>query len=468
MTLDSLSPLTAVSPIDGRYAGQTTSLRRITSEYGLIYYRVLVEIRWFQCLAAEAAIPELPPLSDAQNKMLEEILVNFDINDARQVKAMEVDTNHDVKAVEYFLKQKVDWETFAGDKSPGEFIHFACTSDDINNLAYGLMLKTLVSDIITPLMDELIESISTLAMQYAAEPMLARTHGQVASPTTMGKELANVVARLERQSTTCRQVELLGKINGAVGNFNAHTAACPGVDWLALSERFVSGLGLTWNPYTTQIEPHDYLAELFQVIMRFNTIVMDFDRDIWSYISIGYFTQKKVEEETGSSTMPHKVNPIDFENAEGNLGMANAVLTHLANKLPLSRWQRDLTDSTVMRNIGVGIAYSLIAWQATLRGLGKLKLNRDRLQADLDASWEVLAEPIQTIMRKHGIPEPYEKLKQLTRGESLTRRHLEDMLDDLGLPDAARKDILAMTPATYIGKAEDLVRRLLKTRGSAQ
>ncbi len=458
MTLE-LKELTAISPIDGRYARHTGTLRELLSEYGLIRFRVLVELRWFQCLASEPGIPELPPLSAQQDKAIDEIIDGFNIEDAERVKAFEATTNHDVKAIEYLVKEKLS--AIDGLAPHIEFVHFACTSEDINNLSHGLMLQGAMKSAIEPLMTDVIDAVASLAKEHAATPMLSRTHGQVASPTTMGKELANVVARLKRQLATVQNTALLGKINGAVGNYNAHVSAYPDVDWLALSEQFVTQLGLTWNPYTTQIEPHDYIAELFQAICRFNTILLDFDRDIWSYISIGYFKQKKVDGETGSSTMPHKVNPIDFENSEGNLGLANALLSHLAEKLPVSRWQRDLTDSTVLRNVGVGLSYSLIAYHSALKGIGKLELNKDALAKDLEQSWEVLAEPIQTIMRKHGIAEPYEKLKAMTRGESLSRQRISSMLDELDLPENVKKDILSLTPANYIGEAQRLVSRLL-------
>jgi adenylosuccinate lyase len=410
-------------------------------------------------LASEPGIPELPPLSAQQDKAIDEIIDGFNIEDAGRVKAFEATTNHDVKAIEYLVKEKLS--AVDGLAPHIEFVHFACTSEDINNLSHGLMLQGAMKSAIEPLMTDVIDAVASLAKEHAATPMLSRTHGQVASPTTMGKELANVVARLKRQLATVQNTALLGKINGAVGNYNAHVSAYPDVDWLALSEQFVTQLGLTWNPYTTQIEPHDYIAELFQAICRFNTILLDFDRDIWSYISIGYFKQKKVDGETGSSTMPHKVNPIDFENSEGNLGLANALLSHLAEKLPVSRWQRDLTDSTVLRNVGVGLSYSLIAYHSALKGIGKLELNEDALAKDLEQSWEVLAEPIQTIMRKHGIAEPYEKLKAMTRGESLSRQRISSMLDELDLPENVKKDILSLTPANYIGEAQRLVSRLL-------
>ena len=456
-----LSSLTAISPIDGRYASKTSELRGIVSEYGLIYHRVLVELRWFEFLAAHPGIVEFPALGQEAQSVIRGITDNFSLEDAQQVKQLESTTNHDVKAVEYFIKEKI---RASGNVQLGkyiEFVHFACTSEDINNLAHGLMLKSATDSVLMPLMRQLVSEISAIARKYAGIPMLSRTHGQVASPTTMGKEMANVVARMNRQLLQIEGVEILGKINGAVGNYNAHLSAYPDINWIAASEAFVTSLGLQWNTYTTQIEPHDYIAELFQAISRFNTILLDFDRDIWSYISIGYFKQKAVAGETGSSTMPHKVNPIDFENSEGNLGIANAVFGHLAGKLPLSRWQRDLTDSTVLRNLGSGFAYSLIAYQSTSRGMGKLELNPEKIKEDLDASWEVLAEPIQTIMRKHGIEEPYEKLKKLTRGESLNEARIESMINALDLPEDAKQQIRSITPSNYIGSAELLVNKLL-------
>ena len=459
MILD-LDSLTAISPVDGRYARHTSGLRSLVSEYGLIYHRCLVEIRWFQHLAADPQIAELPALTDSQSKALDSIIDSFSVEDAAAVKQFEATTNHDVKAVEYLIKEK--FQQIEGLAPHIEFVHFACTSEDINNLSHGLMLKTALERELLPVMQEIIDVLSGLARDYAAVPMLSRTHGQVASPTTMGKELANVVARLRKQFAQVAATEILGKINGAVGNYNAHVSAYPEIDWNKISETFVTSLNLSWNPYTTQIEPHDYIAELFDAVRRFNTILLDLDRDIWSYISIAYFKQKKVEGETGSSTMPHKVNPIDFENSEGNLGLANAILGHLGEKLPVSRWQRDLTDSTVLRNIGVGLAYSLIAYRSSLKGLGKLELNEAALAADLDASWEVLAEPVQTIMRKYGIAEPYEKLKAMTRGQSLTQGAIKSLLDELDLPDDVNQEILDMTPASYIGAARALTFQLLE------
>lgn len=459
MTLE-LNALTSISPVDGRYARHTAVLRDRLSEYGLIRHRMLVEYRWFQHLAAEEQITELPALSPEQNDAINTLVDGFSAEDAQRVKAFEATTNHDVKAVEYLVKEKL--AEIPGLAPHIEFVHFACTSEDINNLSHGLMLKSAMKEEIEVVMQSVIDEISAIARQYAGVAMLSRTHGQVASPTTMGKELVNVVVRLKRQLKTVNETEILGKMNGAVGNYNAHVSAYPEVNWPEVAERFVHNLGLAFNPATTQIEPHDYIAELFQALTRFNTILIDFNRDIWTYISLGYFKQRKIEGETGSSTMPHKVNPIDFENAEGNLGLGNAVLSHLAEKLPISRLQRDLTDSTVLRNIGVGLCYSLIAYRSTLKGISKLELNPDILQRDLDQSWEVLAEPIQTIMRKHGIDEPYEKLKALTRGESLNQARIITMVGDLDLPDAVKQDILAMTPANYVGEAENLVIELLK------
>jgi len=446
-----LSALSAVSPIDGRYGSKTEPLRDVFSEFGLIKRRVLVEVRWLQCLAAHDGIDEVPSLSKAAHQSLDVLTDDFNEVDARRIKDIEATTNHDVKAVEYFIK-----EGFGDNdelKAISEFVHFACTSEDINNLAHALMLRDGVRDVLLPAMEEIAELLTRLAHDTAEAAMLSRTHGQTASPTTMGKEVANVVARLRRQLQQLRQVKFLGKINGAVGNYNAHLSAYSAVDWQANAEAFVTSLGLDWNPYTTQIEPHDYMAELFDVIARFNTILIDFNRDIWGYISLGYFKQKTIAGEVGSSTMPHKVNPIDFENSEGNLGLANAVLQHLSAKLPVSRWQRDLTDSTVLRNMGVGAAYSLIAYQSALKGIGKLQLNEARLAQDLDNSWEVLAEPIQTVMRRYGIEKPYEKLKALTRGQDMSAELIQEFVAGLDLPEAARRELLALTPASYIGNA---------------
>ncbi|TGD75274.1 adenylosuccinate lyase [Mangrovimicrobium sediminis] len=445
-----LSALTAISPIDGRYAGKTRALREVFSEFGLIKRRVLVEVRWLECLAAHPGIPEVPALSPAARKQLAVILDQFSEVDARRIKDIEATTNHDVKAVEYFLKER-----FAGDaelEAIEEFVHFACTSEDINNLSHALMLRDGLS-VLQAEMHGVTEALAALAREHADQAMLSRTHGQTASPTTMGKELANVVARLRRQLQQLAGIECLGKINGAVGNYNAHLAAYPDVDWQANAEQFVTSLGLAWNPYTTQIEPHDYMAELFDAIARFNTVLIDFNRDTWGYISLGYFKQKTIAGEVGSSTMPHKVNPIDFENSEGNLGLANAVFGHLAAKLPISRWQRDLTDSTVLRNMGVGFGYAMIAYQACLKGIGKLELNRARLAEDLDASWEVLAEPIQTVMRRYGIEKPYEKLKALTRGQDMSREVIREFVEKLDIPEPARRALLELTPADYTGNA---------------
>ncbi len=446
-----LSPLTALSPADGRYAAQTEPLRAVFSEYGLIAARVQVEVRWLQALADEPGIAEVPTLPSAAVELLDALLSNFDPDEAAAVKQIERTTNHDVKAVEYYIKQHISEQPDLA--AVKEFVHFACTSEDIINLAYGLMLKRGRDQVLLPVMDEIVGSLRDLAHRFADQPMLSRTHGQPASPTTLGKELANVVARLERQRTQIAGVPILGKINGAVGNYNAHSVTYPEVDWTAFAERFVTGLGLSWNPYTTQIEPHDYVAELFDAVVRFNTVLLDLARDIWGYISVGYFRQRVIEGEVGSSTMPHKVNPIDFENAEGNIGVANALLEHLARKLPVSRWQRDLTDSTVLRNLGVGLAHSLIAYRALLKGLGKLEINEMRLAADLEANWEVLAEPIQTVMRRYGLPNPYEQLKELTRGQRVDAETLSAFIEDLDLPEEAKATLRTLTPALYTGTA---------------
>ncbi len=453
-----LSALTAISPVDGRYGGKTADLRPIFSEFGLIRHRVLVEIRWLQMLAAHPGIPEVAELSEHATHLLNGIVDNFNSDDAHRVKNIERTTNHDVKAVEYFLKEKVAGNSEL--EAISEFIHFACTSEDINNLAYGLMLREARSQILLPMMDEIIDAITNLAHSYADQPMLSRTHGQPASPTTLGKEMANTAFRLRRQREQVIMVPLLGKINGAVGNYNAHLVTYPDLDWQQMAANFVTSLGLDWNPYTTQIEPHDYIAELFDAVSRFNTVLLDFDRDIWGYISLGYFKQKTVAGEVGSSTMPHKVNPIDFENSEGNLGLANAIFNHLSSKLPISRWQRDLTDSTVLRNLGVGIAYSTIAWQSTLKGIAKLEVNPARLEADLDQTWEVLAEPIQTVMRRYGIDQPYEKLKELTRGKGIDPQSLHDFIEKLEIPDAEKKRLQELTPARYTGNAAEQARNL--------
>jgi len=453
-----LTTLNAISSVDGRYHSKTTSLQPYFSEFGLIRYRVIVEIRWLQRLSANPAIGEVPPLSSSASAFLDQLIHDFDESQAAIVKEKEAVTNHDVKAVEYYLKGKLaENQELAGIM---EFVHFACTSEDINNLSYALMLKESMEAIVAPMMNEVLQAIRGKAHDYADAPLLSRTHGQTATPSTMGKEFANVAARLQRQINQVKAVEFLGKINGAVGNYNAHISAYPEVDWEDNAKTFVTELGLTWNPYTTQIEPHDFIAEYFDAICRFNTILIDFDRDVWGYISQGYFRQKTIAGEVGSSTMPHKVNPIDFENSEGNLGVANALMLHLSQKLPVSRWQRDLTDSTVLRTIGVGLAHSLIAYQASLKGIGKLLINEEQLLADLDSSWEVLAEPIQTVMRRYGIEEPYEKLKALTRGQAITSETLSTFLDTLELPDEAREALKQLRPETYIGNAADQARKI--------
>ena len=453
-----LSTLSAVSPVDGRYADKTAALRPIFSEYGLIRHRVQVEIAWLKSLAAEPKITEVPAFDTATLAVLDEINAGFSEADARRVKNIERTTNHDVKAVEYFLKERVEQHPQLAAAS--EFLHFACTSEDINNLSYALMLREARSQVLLPMLDGLIDQLRALAHAQADQPMLSRTHGQPASPTTLGKEIANVVYRLRAARNEVADVVLLGKINGAVGNYNAHLSAYPDVDWEAHARGFIEGLGLSMNPYTIQIEPHDYMASLFHALARFNTILIDLSRDIWGYISLGYFKQKVVAGEVGSSTMPHKVNPIDFENAEGNLGLANAVLTHLAEKLPISRWQRDLTDSTVLRNIGMGFAWSVIAYQALDKGIGKLEVDSTRLLADLDANWEVLAEPIQTVMRRYGVEKPYEKLKDLTRGQRIDQQRLEAFIDTLEIPETAKAELKRLTPANYLGNAAAQARRI--------
>nr|WP_299244647.1 adenylosuccinate lyase [uncultured Halomonas sp.] len=452
-----LSSLTALSPVDGRYGNKTDTLREHFSEFGLIRARVTVEVRWLESLAAHAGIQEVPALSSDAKAFLDRLIAEFSVDDAQHIKDIERTTNHDVKAVEYFLKEKI--APHAELQTVSEFIHFACTSEDINNLSYALMLKDGLGDLL-PVMQEVVTAIERLAREHAEQPMLSRTHGQTASPTTLGKEMANVAYRLRRQLKQIQAVEIMGKINGAVGNYNAHLTTYPEIDWQENARQFVESLGLTFNPYTTQIEPHDYIAELFDAVCRFHTILIDFERDVWGYISLGYFKQKTVEGEIGSSTMPHKVNPIDFENAEGNLGLANALLGHLAQKLPISRWQRDLTDSTVLRNLGVGLAYGLIAYQATLKGIGKLEANPARLNDDLDNSWEVLAEPIQTVMRRYGIEQPYEKLKELTRGKRIDQAGFAAFIDGLELPDDVKSELKALTPGTYIGNAVEQARAL--------
>ncbi len=449
-----LTSLTAVSPLDGRYGGKTESLRTIFSEFGLIRCRYQVEIRWLQHLAAHPDITEAPAFSDEAQSFLDSLVERFSVEDAARVKEIERTTNHDVKALEYFIKEQFEAqvEGLPELSNISEFVHFACTSEDINNLSHALMLKEGLA-VAQHQMEQVLDAIKQLAAQYAGQPMLSRTHGQPASPTTMGKEMANVAYRLQRQLEQISRVELLGKINGAVGNYNAHLSAYPETDWASLAESFVTQLGLSWNPYTTQIEPHDYIAELFDAVARFNTILIDFNRDVWSYISIGYFKQKTVAGEVGSSTMPHKVNPIDFENSEGNLGIANALFSHLAAKLPISRWQRDLTDSTVLRNLGVGFGHSMIAYQSVLKGIGKLELNSAALDADLENCWEVLAEPVQTVMRRYAVEEPYEKLKALTRGVGITRDGLHQFIETLEIPEQAKSELKALTPGNYIGNA---------------
>jgi len=449
-----LSPLTAVSPIDGRYAAHTEALRPICSEFGLIRYRVIIEIRWLQHLAACAEIAELPEFSAAGSAYLDDLADNFALGDAERIKTIERTTNHDVKAVEYFLQEKCRAHDELKTAIP--FLHFACTSEDINNLAYAMMLRDARDSVLLPKYEAVRALLATLARDSAGQAMLARTHGQTASPTTMGKEIANVVARIDRQLALLRAQDMLGKFNGAVGNFNAHLAAYPDIDWPAISAAFVSSLGLEPNPMTTQIEPHDFIAEIFDSTARLNTILLDYCRDTWSYISIGYFGQKKVAGEVGSSTMPHKVNPIDFENAEGNFGVANALLHHLGSKLPISRWQRDLTDSTVLRNVGSAMAYTLIALNACIRGIGKLESDAARQRADLAEAWEVLAEPIQTVMRRYGIADSYEALKDLTRGRRIDRAILHQFIDTLALPESERGRLKAMTPENYIGLAATL------------
>ena len=455
-----MNTLTALSPIDGRYASKVDSLRPYLSEFGLIHARVTVEVRWLQTLANHADIHEIQPFSAATNERLDAIVANFSEADAMRIKDIERTTNHDVKAVEYFLKEKIaDIDAL---KDAGEFIHFACTSEDINNLSHALMLKS-GRDVLAQTMQKIIDEIAALAETYADQPMLSRTHGQTASPTTLGKEMANVAYRLHRQLKQFNNVELLGKINGAVGNYNAHLSAYPQIDWAKNAENFVTSLGLTFNPYTTQIEPHDYIAELFDALRRYNTILIDFNRDVWTYISLGYFKQKLKDGEVGSSTMPHKVNPIDFENSEGNLGIANAVLAHLGEKLPISRMQRDLTDSTVLRNMGVSFAQSLIAFDACLKGIGKLELNANRLNEDLALAQEVLAEPIQTVMRRYNVEKPYEKLKALTRGQAMTREMMVNFVngDELtAVPEAERQRLADLTPATYTGNAAQQAKNL--------
>lgn len=453
-----LNALTALSPIDGRYQDKASALRPIFSEFGLLKFRVTVEVRWLQKLASHAQINEVSALSKEANDYLNHIVENFSLEDADRIKAIERTTNHDVKAVEYFLKEKS--EALPELAQISEFIHFACTSEDINNTSHALMLKTAREEVLLPEWKKMIDAVVELANRYKDIPLLSRTHGQPASPTTIGKEMANVAYRLKRQYKQLENLEILAKINGAVGNYNAHLSAYPEIDWHTFSQEFVESLGVTWNPYTTQIEPHDYIAEFFDCVARFNTIVIDFDRDMWGYIALNHFKQRTIAGEIGSSTMPHKVNPIDFENSEGNLGLANAVMSHLGQKLPISRWQRDLTDSTVLRNLGVGLGYALIAYASTLKGISKLEVNEQHLRDELDQNWEVLAEPIQTVMRRYGIEKPYEKLKELTRGKRVDGEAMRQFIDGLALPQAEKDRLKQMTPASYIGYAVELVEKL--------
>ena len=455
-----MSALLALSPLDGRYAAAVEALRPVFSEYGLIRARVRVELEWLKSLAAAPEISEVPPFSAATLAEIDAVIAGFSPEHAAEVKAIEATTNHDVKAVEYWLKQR--FERLPEIQKANEFIHFACTSEDINNLSHALMLREARDSVLLPKLAEIAAKLRQMAHSLAAQPMMSRTHGQPATPTTLGKEIANVLARLQRQTAQLEKQEFLGKINGAVGNYNAHLSAYPDMDWEAHCHRFVEqSLGLTFNPYTIQIEPHDYMAEFFQTLSRINTILIDFNRDVWGYISLGYFKQEVKAGEVGSSTMPHKVNPIDFENSEGNLGTANAILGFMAEKLPVSRWQRDLTDSTVLRNMGVGVGYTLLGWAAHLRGLNKLEANPAAMQADLDATWELLAEPIQTVMRRHAVPQAYEQLKALTRGQDgITPATLQSFIRGLDIPEEAKERLLALTPALYVGKAEELAKRI--------
>jgi adenylosuccinate lyase len=457
--MDELSSLTAVSPVDGRYGDKTAELRRTFSEYGLMRHRVTVEIRWLESLAENPGIGEVPSLSDDASRKLNAIIKNFTVAEAGKIKTTEKTTNHDVKAVEYYLKEQI-----AGNgelENISEFFHFACTSEDINNLSHGLMLLEARTEYLSPMFRKIIEELCRLAGKFAAQPMVSRTHGQTATPTTLGKEIALFAHRLQRQLQQLEAVAILGKINGAVGNFNAHLAAYPEVDWPAHSQSFVESLGLIWNPHTTQIEPHDYMAEYFHALCRLNTILIDLCRDMWGYISLGYFRQKTGDGEVGSSTMPHKVNPIDFENAEGNLGLANALLIHLAGKLPVSRWQRDLTDSTSIRNVGSAVAYTGIACRSCLKGLAGLEADAGKIDNDIDDAWEVLAEAVQTVLRRYGVEQPYEKLKALTRGRDVTEKTLNKFINDLDIPKEAKQQLLAMTPRTYTGNAEAQARDII-------
>ena len=458
MANDSDNSLLAISPLDGRYKSKCEDLAPYFSEFALMRYRVLVEIKWLQKLSEHDQIDDLQVISDRGLEYLNDLIENFSIADAQRIKAIEATTNHDVKAVEYFIKEKFEDNAELSDQL--EFVHFACTSEDINNLAYALMLRDGRDKVMLDQMREIESQLAQLAEDFADQPMLCRTHGQPASPSTVGKEFANVVHRLRRQIAQIEASEILGKINGAVGNYNAHLSAYPDIDWQANAKEFVEGLGLSWNPYTTQIEPHDYIAELFAAVCRFNTVLIDFDRDIWAYISLGYFKQRTIAGEVGSSTMPHKVNPIDFENSEGNLGIANAIMSHLSEKLPISRWQRDLTDSTVLRNIGTGLAHSLIAYRATVKGVGKLELNAKAIDGDIDSCWEILAEPIQTVMRRYRIEKPYEKLKELTRGKQIDQQSVQDFVKNLTIPETAKQELLQLTPRSYLGNAAEQARAI--------
>ena len=453
-----VSTLRALSPADGRYADKVNGLRDIFSEYGLIRFRVLVEVRWLQCLSDEASVPELAPLSTVMKDVLNHIVDDFSLDDAERIKDIEATTNHDVKAVEYFIRERLG--NGPETQALKDFLHFACTSEDINNVAYALMLRAARQDVVLPLMRELRGKLQAMAREFASLPMLSRTHGQTASPTTLGKELANVVARLDRAQQQFREIEIRGKFNGAVGNYNAHIVTYPDADWQSISERFLDSLGLDLNPYTTQIEPHDWTAEYSHALVRYNTVLIDLCRDVWGYVSLGYFKQNVAKNEVGSSTMPHKVNPIDFENAEGNLGMANAMLSHFAEKLPISRWQRDLTDSTVQRNFGVAIGYVVIAMHSARKGLDKLQVNNDVIQADVAEAWEVLAEAVQTVMRRYGISEPYEKLKALTRGQAVSKELLHEFIGSLEIPEAEKKRLIELTPDTYTGLAAELASKI--------
>lgn len=458
MANDSGNSLLAISPLDGRYRSKCEDLAPYFSEFALMRYRVLVEVKWLQKLSEHDQIDDLQVISERGLAYLDDLVRNFSISDAQRIKAIEATTNHDVKAVEYFIKEKFEDNRELSDQL--EFVHFACTSEDINNLAYALMLRDGRDKVMLDQMREIEKQLAQLSKDFANQPMLCRTHGQSASPSTVGKEFANVVHRLRRQIVQIESNEILGKINGAVGNYNAHLCAYPDIDWQANAKEFVEGLGLRWNPYTTQIEPHDYVAELFAAVCRFNTVLLDFDRDIWAYISLGYFKQRTIAGEVGSSTMPHKVNPIDFENSEGNLGLANAIMSHLSEKLPISRWQRDLTDSTVLRNIGTGLAHSLIAYRATMKGMGKLELNAKAIDDDIDSCWEILAEPIQTVMRRYRIEKPYEKLKELTRGKQIDQQSVQDFVQTLTIPESAKQELLQLTPRKYLGNAVEQARAI--------